>query len=140
MITEAYWPNPSPDPDAMTPKRQACGIRLNLRGIRRWQNLSPKQTGYGSRSTYLPRYGAASKVAAAAEDLSVSAYVTRFLARAVPAGRAVRRTPDGIITTETMHRFATLRAEQATPFPEDSADLIREARPGWSARTNGERR
>jgi hypothetical protein len=68
------------------------------------------------------------KVAAAAEDLSVSAYVTRLLDRAVPDGRAVRRTPDGIITTETMHRFATLRAEQAAPFPEDSADLIREAR------------
>jgi len=68
------------------------------------------------------------KVAAAAEDLSVSAYVTRLLARAVPAGRAVRRTPDGIITTEAMHHFATLRGEQAAPFPEDSADLIREAR------------
>ncbi len=68
------------------------------------------------------------KVAAAAEDLSVSAYVTRLLARAVPAGRAVRRTPDGIITTEAMYHFATLRAEQAAPFPEDSADLVREAR------------
>jgi hypothetical protein len=68
------------------------------------------------------------KVAAAADDLSVSAYVTRLLDRAVPDGRAVRRTADGIITTETMHLFATLRAEQAAPFPEDSADLIREAR------------
>jgi len=37
-------------------------------------------------------------------------------------------TPDGIITAATMHRFATLRADQAAPFPEDSADLIREAR------------
>ena len=68
------------------------------------------------------------KVAAAAEDLSVSAYVTRLLARAVPDGRAVRRTPDGIITAETMHRFATLRADQAAPFPEDSADLISQTR------------
>jgi hypothetical protein len=67
-------------------------------------------------------------VAAAAEDLSVSAYVTRLLDRAVPDARAVRRPPNGIITTETMRRFATLRAEQAAPFPENSADLIREAR------------
>jgi hypothetical protein len=68
------------------------------------------------------------KVAAAAEDLSVSTYVTRLLDRAVPARGAARRTPEGIIPTETLHRFATLRAEQAAPFPEDSADLIREAR------------
>ncbi len=68
------------------------------------------------------------KVAAAAQDLSVSAYVTRVLDRAVPARRAVKRTPDGTIAAETLRRFAGLRAEQAAPFPEDSADLIRESR------------
>ena len=68
------------------------------------------------------------KVAAAAEDLSVSAYVTRLLDRAVPAGRTLKNRADGTITAETLRRFATFRAEQATPFREDSADLIREAR------------
>jgi hypothetical protein len=68
------------------------------------------------------------KVAAAAQDLSVSAYVTRLLDRAVPAGRAVKKRTDGAITAETLGYFAAFRAEQAAPFPEDSADLIREAR------------
>jgi hypothetical protein len=67
-------------------------------------------------------------MAAAAQDLSVSAYVTRLLDRAVPGGRALRRRADGTITAETLGRFAAFRAEQATPFPEESADLIREAR------------
>jgi hypothetical protein len=68
------------------------------------------------------------KVAAAAQDLSVSAYVTRLLDRAVPVGRALKRKADGTITAETLRRFAAFRAEQAAPFPEDSADLIRESR------------
>jgi hypothetical protein len=67
------------------------------------------------------------KVAAAAQDLSVSAYVTRLLDRAVPAGRALKKRADGTITAETLGRFAAFRAEQTIPFPEDSADLIREA-------------
>lgn len=67
-------------------------------------------------------------MAAAAQDLSVSAYVTRLLDGAVPAGRALKKWADGTITAETLDRFAAFRAEQATPFPEESADLIRETR------------
>ena len=68
------------------------------------------------------------KVAAAAQDLSVSAYVTRLLDRAVPSGRALKRAASGTITVDTLRRFAALRAEQSAPFPEDSAELIRESR------------
>src|SRR5438128_9828880 len=68
------------------------------------------------------------KMAAAAEDLSVSAYVTRLLDRVVPAGRTLKRSPDGTISAATLRRFAALRADQRTPFREDSADLIREGR------------
>jgi hypothetical protein len=46
----------------------------------------------------------------------------------VPAGRRFKKRADGTITTETLDRFATFRAQQPTPFPEDSVDLIREAR------------
>ena len=68
------------------------------------------------------------KVAAAVQDLSVSAYVTRLLDHAVPVGRALKRRTDGTITAQTLGRFAAFRAEQMTPFPEDSADMIHEAR------------
>jgi uncharacterized protein (DUF1778 family) len=68
------------------------------------------------------------KMAAAAKDLSVSSYVTRLLDRAVPAGAALRKKADGTVSAETLLRFAALRAEQRAPFPEDSADLIRESR------------
>lgn len=68
------------------------------------------------------------KMAAAARDLSVSAYVSQLLDRVVPAGRVLKRRSDGIVTAETLARFAAFRAEQPMPFPEDSADLIREAR------------
>ena len=68
------------------------------------------------------------KMAAAAKDLSVSAYVTRLLDRAVPAGRTLKRAADGVISADTLRRFDALRAEQPAPFPEDSADLIRESR------------
>jgi hypothetical protein len=68
------------------------------------------------------------KVAAAARDLSVSTYVTRLLERAVPAGRPLNRAADGTISAVTLRRFAALRAEQPAPFPEDTADLVRESR------------
>jgi plasmid stability protein len=68
------------------------------------------------------------KVAAAAHDLSVSDYVTRILDRAVPGGRALKKRADGAVTVDTVRRSAALRAEQAAPFADDSADLIREAR------------
>ena len=67
-------------------------------------------------------------MAAAAQDLSVSVYVTGLLDRAVPNGRMLKKTASGTITAETLRRFATFRAEQPAPFPEDSADLIREGR------------
>jgi hypothetical protein len=46
----------------------------------------------------------------------------------VPAGRRFKKRADWTITTETLDRFATFRAQQPTPFPEDSVELIREAR------------
>lgn len=67
-------------------------------------------------------------MAAAAQDLSVSAYVTTLLERVVPIGGILKRPADGTVSAETLRRFAALRAEQAVPFPEDSADLIRESR------------
>ncbi len=61
---------------------------------------------------------------AAADDLSLSVYVARLLDRAVPP---LKKT-DGTISRNTLRRFAALRAEQREPFPEDSADLIRQIR------------
>jgi hypothetical protein len=68
------------------------------------------------------------KMAAAAREVSVSAYVTRLLERTVPPGRTLKKAADGSIASETLRRFAALRAEQRAPFPEDSAELIRESR------------
>jgi hypothetical protein len=47
--------------------------------------------------------------------------------RSAPAETAAKAS-DGAICSEMMLRAAALRAEQKAPFPEDSADLIREAR------------
>jgi hypothetical protein len=60
--------------------------------------------------------------------IKMAAAVTRLLDRAVPAGAALRKKADGTVSAETLLRFAALRAEQRAPFPEDSADLIRESR------------
>jgi hypothetical protein len=68
------------------------------------------------------------KVAAAAQDMPVSAYVMRLLEQAVPSAEALARASDGSITVETLRRADALRSEQAASFAEDSADLIREAR------------
>ncbi|HYB89635.1 MAG TPA: hypothetical protein VEC38_01180 [Candidatus Binataceae bacterium] len=68
------------------------------------------------------------KVAAAAQDLSVSAYVTGVLDRVVPPAQPLKRTARGAITPETLRRLAAFRAEQTTPFPDDSSDLVRESR------------
>jgi hypothetical protein len=68
------------------------------------------------------------KVAAAAQDMPVSAYITRVLEQAVPAADTATKASDGTINPEMIRRAASLRAEQKAPFPEDSADLIREAR------------
>ncbi len=67
------------------------------------------------------------RLAAAAQNLSVSAYVARILEYALPGTRVVK-SADGSITPETLRRFAAFRAEQSAPFPEDSVDLIRESR------------
>jgi len=68
------------------------------------------------------------KIAAASQEIPVSAYVTRLLDRTVPPGRALKKAADGSISSATLRRFAALRAEQRAPFPEDSAELIRESR------------
>jgi hypothetical protein len=46
----------------------------------------------------------------------------------VPAADAAATPSDGVITSAMMRRAEKLRAEQRVPFPEDSADLIRESR------------
>jgi len=61
---------------------------------------------------------------AAADDLSLSVYVTRVLDQVVPP----LKKADGTISRETLRRFAALRAEQREPFPEDSDDMIRQIR------------
>src|ERR1700730_2558785 len=68
------------------------------------------------------------KVAAAAHDTPISRYVMRLLEQAVPSAEALAKASDGSITVETLRRADALRSEQTTSFPEDSADLIREAR------------
>ena len=68
------------------------------------------------------------KVAAAAQDMPVSAYIARVLGQVVPVSEAIVKTSDGAITSGMTRRAEQLRAEQRAPFPEDSADLIREAR------------
>ena len=68
------------------------------------------------------------KVAAAAREMPVSAYIARVLEQAVPAADAVTNASDGTINPEMIRRAAPLRAEQKRPFPVDSADLIWEAR------------
>ena len=68
------------------------------------------------------------KVAAAAQDMPVSAYIARVLEQAVPAADTVTQASDGTINAVMIQKAAALRAGQKAPFPEDSADLIREAR------------
>ena len=68
------------------------------------------------------------KVAAAAQDMLVSAYVARVLEQVVPAADTVTKASDGTIGPAMIRRAAALRAKQKAPFPDDSADLIREAR------------
>jgi hypothetical protein len=68
------------------------------------------------------------KVAAAAQDIPISSYVARVLEQAVPASDTASKPSDGAITSEMMRRAQKLKAEQRAPFPEDSADLIRESR------------
>ena len=68
------------------------------------------------------------KVAAAAQDMPVSAYIAGVLEQAVPVAEPIAKAPDGAITSHMLLWAKRLRFEQAEPFPEDSADLIREAR------------
>ena len=46
----------------------------------------------------------------------------------LPVTDTIAKGADGTITPEMIQRANALRAEQKAPFPEDSADLIREAR------------
>ena len=68
------------------------------------------------------------KMAAAAQDVPVSSYVARVLEQAVPAAESVAKPSDGAVTSAMIRRAEKLRTEQGAPFPEDSADLIREGR------------
>jgi hypothetical protein len=68
------------------------------------------------------------KVAAAAQDVPVSAYIANVLERVVPAAETVAKGPDGTVASRMIRRAKGLRAAQSQPFPEDSADLIREDR------------
>jgi hypothetical protein len=72
------------------------------------------------------------RIAAAARDMPVSAYVARVLEHTVNATESLAGAGagagDGLVTTEMLQEAETLRAEQRAPFPEDSADLVREAR------------
>src|ERR1700688_4943557 len=65
---------------------------------------------------------------AAARDMAVSTYVARVLEHAVHATESLAGTGDGVVTAEMLREAELLRAEQRAPFPEDSADLVREAR------------
>ena len=55
-------------------------------------------------------------------------YIAPVLEPTVPVSEAFVKASDGAITTNMMLRAKHFRAEQRAPFPEDSADLIREAR------------
>ena len=114
----------------MTPRRNHVKLQLNTpkTGTRNIARTSIK-TIRPRLTLDIPRaLRRRIKVAAAAQELSVSAYVTRLFDRVVPAGRAPKKKADGTITADTLHRFAAFRADQEAPFPDDSADLIREAR------------
>jgi hypothetical protein len=68
------------------------------------------------------------KIAAASQEMPISVYVMRVLELAVPSSDFLIKPSDGSITSETLSRADALRSQQAAPFPEDSADLIREDR------------
>ncbi len=68
------------------------------------------------------------KVAAAAQDVPVSAYIASVLEHVVPAAETAAKGSDGTIAPRMIRRAKGLRAAQSQPFSEDSADLIREAR------------
>ena len=68
------------------------------------------------------------KVAAAAQDIPVSSYVARVLEQSVPAADTVAKPSNGEVTSAMIRRADKLKAQQRAPFPEDSADLIRESR------------
>jgi hypothetical protein len=78
------------------------------------------------------------KVAAAAQDVPVSAYIANVLERVVPAAETVAKGSDGTIASRMIQRAKGLRAAQSNPFSEDSAELIREL--GSSVTLNYERR
>jgi hypothetical protein len=68
------------------------------------------------------------KVAAAAQEVPVSAFITKLLEQAVPAAETTTKSSGSVVTSQMTKRAKRLRAEQTAPFIDDSADLIREAR------------
>jgi hypothetical protein len=108
----------------MTPTRQATGKRI-MATKKATKHATPRPRLTVDITPSLKRR---IKVAAAAQDVPVSAYIARVLEQAVPAADTVTTASDGTISQEMIRRAAALRAEQKAPFPEDSADLIRESR------------
>jgi hypothetical protein len=54
--------------------------------------------------------------------------LTHVPEQVVPAADAAATPSDGSITSAMIRHADKLRAEQKAPFPEDSAELIRESR------------
>ncbi|MGH7814245.1 MAG: hypothetical protein ACREQI_09620 [Candidatus Binataceae bacterium] len=110
--------------DAMTPRRHKFEKRkAAAQGAHRRATARPRLT-----VDIEPSLKRRIKVAAAAQDLPVSAYIAKVLERGVPHAEMITKLSDGIITSEMVRRAERLRAEQKESFPEDSADLIREMR------------
>jgi hypothetical protein len=105
--------------------RAPHGSRPELQNLRRIKRATSRPRLTVDISAALKRR---IKVAAAAQDMPVSAYVARVLEQAVPAADTLAKASHGTISLAMIRRAAALRAEQKTPFPEHSADLIREAR------------
>jgi len=106
----------------MAPSRQKAAMILKAK------KKAPKRTLRPITIDISPMLKRRIKVAAAGQDMPVSAYIARVLEQAVPAGDTVAKASDGAIGSEMLRRAAAFRAEQKAPFPEDSADLVREAR------------
>jgi hypothetical protein len=56
------------------------------------------------------------RVAAAAQDVAVSAYIANVLERTVPMTETVGKGSDGTIVSRMIRRAKRLRAEQTQPF------------------------
>lgn len=68
------------------------------------------------------------KIAAAAQNMTMSGYIVRVLEQVLPVGEPLSKAGHGLVTSPMIERADALRKQQKEPFPEDSADLIRESR------------